>query len=211
MPRSPEKSARRRALRAQRRAIAAARDPQADGLALARHVGALVDALGLPGGAVVTSYDAVPGEPPTEAVNALLGRRGIRVLLPVTLPDLDLDWRDLGDPTAAPLGLDAIALADLVLAPGLAVDRTGTRMGQGGGCYDKALPRRTPGTPVVVLLHPAEVLERSAPLPREVHDQPVDAVITADGLVDLGLTAWRRPPRDEGSGSAGRSHAPRAH
>jgi 5-formyltetrahydrofolate cyclo-ligase len=209
MPRSPEKSARRAALRAQRRALAGARDVRADDRALAQHVGALVEALGLEAGAVVTSYDAVPGEPPTASANAVLVRRGIRVLLPITLPDLDLDWHDLSDPAATPLGLEAMAAADLVLAPGLAVDRHGTRMGQGGGCYDKALPRRSPGTPVVVLLHPGEVVDPSAPLPREAHDQPVDAVLTAAGLLDLGLTPWRHPPPAAGSGPRGRSRGPR--
>ena len=56
-------------------------------------------------------------------------------------------------------GTDAVALADVVLAPGLAVDHQGTRMGQGGGCYDRALPRRRPGTPVLVVLHPGELLD----------------------------------------------------
>lgn len=195
MPRSPEKSARRAALRAKRRELAGARAVGADDEALSHHVGALVDGLGLGAGAVVTSYAAVPGEPPTARANAMLVRRGVRVLLPITRADLDLDWHDLSDPAAPPLGLGAIALADLVLAPGLAVDRHGTRMGQGGGCYDKALPRRSPGTPVVVLLHPGEVVDESEPLPREAHDQLVDAVLTADGLVDLGLTPWRQPRR----------------
>ena len=102
----------------------------------------LLDELGLRAGAVVTSYVAVPGEPPTAALNAALAAHGIRVLVPITLPDFDLDWHDAGDATAAPLGPDAVALADVVLAPGLAVDHHGTRMGQGGGCYDRALPRR---------------------------------------------------------------------
>ena len=87
------------------------------------------------------------------------------------------DRCDASDPRQTRLGLDAVATADLVLAPGLAVDSRGTRMGQGGGCYDRALPRRRPGVPVVVLLHPGEVLgEDEAPLPRREHDQPVDAV-----------------------------------
>ncbi len=206
---SAEKSARRRALRAERRARAATRDAAVDDRALAEHVGTLVEELGLGPGAVVTSYAAVPGEPPTAAVNSGLAARGIRVLLPVTLPNLDLDWHDLSDPGEVPLGLHAIALADLVLAPGLAVDGWGTRMGQGGGCYDKALPRRSPGTAVVVLLHPGELVEAGATLPREAHDQPVDAVVTADGLVDLGITGWRRPPPAAGSGHRGPSRAPR--
>ncbi|HYN68291.1 MAG TPA: 5-formyltetrahydrofolate cyclo-ligase [Ornithinibacter sp.] len=199
MARDPEKSARRTTLRARRRAIAATRDAGADGAVLADHVVALLARLALGPGSVVTSYAAVPGEPPTAALNAALLAGGIRVLLPVTLADLDLDWCDAtGAPgtahAAPPLGRDAVALADLVLAPGLAVDRTGTRMGQGGGCYDRALPRRRPGTPVVVVLHPGELLDAGdPPLPRQAHDQPVDAVVTAEGLTDLGLTPWSRP------------------
>ena len=196
MVRDPVKAARRTALRGKRRGVADARDLAADDAALAEHVEQLVAALGLGRGAVVTSYAAVPGEPPTAGVNAALAERGIRVLLPITLPDLDLDWHDAADPAATPLGPDAVALADLVLAPGLSADRAGTRLGQGGGCYDKALPRRRPGTPVVVLLHPEELLGTDdEPLPRAAHDQPVDAVVTADGLTDLGITRWReRPP-----------------
>lgn len=195
MPRDPEKSARRTTLRARRRELAAARVASDDGAALTAHVTALLDELGLGRGAVVTSYDAVPGEPPTAALNAALAATGIRVLLPITLPDLDLDWYDAADPSCTPLGPDAVSLADVVLAPGLAVDARGTRMGQGGGCYDRALPRRRPGTPVVVLLHPGELVDpEDLPLPWQPHDQPVDAVVTADGLTDLGLSPWRRRP-----------------
>ena len=196
MGRDPVKAARRTALRARRRSVAAARDHGADDVALAGHVEHLVGALGLGRGAVVTSYAAVPGEPPTTAVNATLAAHGIRVLLPITLADLDLDWHDAADPAGTPLGRDAVALADLVLAPGLSVDPSGTRLGQGGGCYDKALPRRRAGTPVVVLLHPEELLGADdEDLPHEAHDQRVDAVLTADGLTDLGLSPWAsRPP-----------------
>jgi 5-formyltetrahydrofolate cyclo-ligase len=199
MPRDPEKSARRTALRARRRELAAARVAADDAVALAAQVTALLDELGLGRGAVVTSYDAVPGEPPTAALNAALAATGIRVLLPITLPDLDLDWYDAADPSSTPLGTDAVSLADVVLAPGLAVDARGTRMGQGGGCYDRALPRRRPGTPVVVLLHPGELVDPGdPPLPRQPHDHPVDAVVTADGLADLGLSPWRRTPPASG-------------
>ena len=192
MARDPEKSARRSALRDRRRRLAASRDGAADGGALSAHVLALLAELGLDRGAVVTSYAAVPGEPPTAALNDALARHGIRVLLPITREDLDLDWHDAEDPMATPLGLDAVAEADLVLAPGLAVDRAGTRMGQGGGCYDRVLPRRRRGTPVVVVLHPGELVgNEEPPLPRRPHDQPVDAVVTADGVVDLELSRWR--------------------
>ena len=132
------------------------------------HVLGLLDELGLGPESVVTSYVALAGEPPTAPLNAALAAHGIRVLVPITLPDFDLDWHDAGDAAESPLGPDAVALADVVLAPGLAVDHRGTRMGQGGGCYDRALPRRRPGTPVVVVLHPGELVDPDEPsLPRD--------------------------------------------
>ncbi|WP_226902052.1 5-formyltetrahydrofolate cyclo-ligase [Phycicoccus mangrovi] len=182
MPQSA-KSVRRKELRARRRAIAAERSAEADAAALARGATDLLDRLRLGPGAVVLSYESVPGEPPTAVLNDALAARGAHVLVPDTLADLDLDWHDLADPAAARLGLDAPGRADLVLAPGLTVGTDGTRMGQGGGCYDKALPRRRTGVPVVVLLHPGELDD--TPLPREEHDVPVDAVLTADGLTVL--------------------------
>ena len=199
MARDPEKSVRRTELRARRRELAAARDLTGDGDRLAGHVLGLLGELGIGAGAVVTSYVAVPGEPPTAPLNAALAAQGIRVLVPITLPDFDLDWADATEESASPLGPDAVALADVVLAPGLAVDRHGTRMGQGGGCYDRALPRRRPGTPVVVLLHPGELVDPAGPaLPHQPHDQPVDAVLTADGVTDLRLSPWRRSPQAGG-------------
>ncbi len=187
MDRDAAKVERRRALRVARRERVASRDPVADADALARMAVAEAERVGLEPGAVVLSYASVPGEPPTGPMNAALAARGLRVLLPITEPDLDLDWHDAEDPFSTPLGRDAPSTADLVLAPGLAVDRRGTRMGQGGGCYDRALPRRRPGVPVLVLLHPGELLDEDRdPLPREAHDQPVDGVLTAEGVLRFG-------------------------
>jgi 5-formyltetrahydrofolate cyclo-ligase len=183
MDRDPAKVERRRARRAARRDLAGTRDPAADSRALAAGAVDLVERLGFGPGAVVLSYASVPGEPPTAELNTALAARGIRVLLPITEPDLDLDWHDADDPAASPLGREAPVLADLVLAPGLAVDTRGTRMGQGGGCYDRALPRRRNGVRVVVLLHPGELVDPDdAPLPRQPHDVAVDGVLTAEGL-----------------------------
>jgi 5-formyltetrahydrofolate cyclo-ligase len=178
-----EKSEVRRRLRARRRGIAAARDGAADGRGLVAAVSALVGRLGLAPGATVLSYESVAGEPPTPELNAWLLAEGYRVLVPDTLPDLDLGWHELtaGDGVVHGLGVEAVGDADLVLAPGLAVDGRGTRLGQGGGCYDRALPRRRAGVPVLVLLHPGEH-EPGATLPRDPHDVPVDGVVTAEGV-----------------------------
>ncbi len=183
MERDRTKTERRRALRAARRERVTRRDPVADADALARGALGVVEEVGLRPGDVVLSYASVPGEPPTGPLNAALAARGLRVLLPITEPDLDLDWHDADDPLSTPLGRDAPSTAALVLAPGLCVDPTGTRMGQGGGCYDRVLPRRRPGVRVVAVLHPGELLGADEePLPREPHDQPVDGVLTAEGL-----------------------------
>ncbi|WP_443607763.1 5-formyltetrahydrofolate cyclo-ligase [Actinoplanes flavus] len=77
---------------------------------------------------------------------------GGRLLLPVLLPDNDLDWaaftgdltpapRGLREPTGPRLGPAGLRHADLILVPALAVALDGTRMGRGGGSYDRALSR----------------------------------------------------------------------
>lgn len=117
------------------------------------------------------------------------------LLLPVLRDDLDLDWavyrgelvaagRGLQEPSGPRLGVDAVATADLVVVPALAVDRRGTRLGRGGGSYDRALARVRPTVPVVALLHDGELCHGD--LPAEPHDRPVTAVITpGEGLMAL--------------------------
>jgi 5-formyltetrahydrofolate cyclo-ligase len=91
--------------------------------------------------------------------------------------------RRQGPPDAAEragwLGVDALATCDLVVTPGLSVDRHGTRLGQGGGCYDRALRHRDPAAPVVTLLHEGEASD--VDLPVDEHDLPVDAYVTTTG------------------------------
>lgn len=169
----------RRERRALRRQIAAERDLDADAQQLVAEVLALLAEHGVGAGATTTLYESLPVEPPTDALLTALDAAGLRVLLPITLPDLDLDWFAYGDPDRTPLGKDAIAGAALVLTPGLSVDRAGTRLGQGGGCYDKALPRRADGIRVHTLLHPGELSQQ--PLPRQEHDVRVDGIVTAEG------------------------------
>lgn len=125
-------------------------------------------------GARVAAYAAV-GTEPVVPVDA-------STLLPVLLPDGDLDWavgpvmpvgRGLREPTGPRLGLDAIGSCDVVLVPALAVDRVGTRLGRGGGSYDRAL-RRAIGLTIAVL-YDDELVER---LPAQPHDVAVRAVVT---------------------------------
>jgi 5-formyltetrahydrofolate cyclo-ligase len=144
--------------------------------------------------ATVAAYVSVGSEPGTGVLLESLTSLGKRVILPVVQPDLDLDWGTWRGPTSlAParygllepvdrLGLDAIATADVVLVPGHAVSATGYRLGQGGGCYDRALTRVPAGTPIVCLLYDEEV---GLDVPVDEHDRPVTAVATPSRWLDL--------------------------
>lgn len=103
----------------------------------------------------------------------------VGVLVPVLREDRDLDWRDW----RAPHGPGRIEDAELVIVPALAVDRTGIRLGRGGGSYDRALGRTD--VDKIALLHDGELAHR---LPAQPHDQRVSGVITPTaGLIRLPL------------------------
>ncbi|MGW0842513.1 5-formyltetrahydrofolate cyclo-ligase [Streptomyces sp. NPDC002787] len=148
----------------------------------------------------VAAYVSVGSEPGTRALLDALRARGVRVLLPVLLPDNDLDWgvyegeaalarvrhgggrMELLEPVGARLGPDAVTTADAVLLPGLAVDARGMRLGRGGGSYDRVLARldRAGTDPaLVVLLYDTEIVDR---VPEEPHDRPVHAAVTPSGV-----------------------------
>jgi 5-formyltetrahydrofolate cyclo-ligase len=149
------------------------------------------------GAARVAGYAPLPDEPggsalPDELAKALPPGG---LLLPALRPDRDLDWvrydgtlaaggmlQAVREPPGARLGLDAIATAEIVFVPALAVDPTGARLGRGGGSYDRALTRVRPGVPVIALLYPDELVPA---VPTQPHDRPVTAVLTPAGLRNL--------------------------
>ena len=150
----------------------------------------------------VAAFVGVRGEPPTLPLLSALHARGVRVLLPILRDDLDLEWADYdGDPGAPRRGAarraaarrarrsgsHGIAEAALVLAPALAVDGAGRRLGQGGGSYDRALARTS--APVLAVVFDDELLES---VPVEAHDRPVGGTLTPAGGVRL---LWRRRAR----------------
>ena len=190
-----DKTALRSRLLAARAAMSPEQRQQA-GLDLGRRTLALLPAR-LP--AVVAGYVSVGAEPGTPALLDALRARGVRVLLPLLQEDNDLDWgvyqgaqslvgarRGLREPGGAPLGPEAVCEADLVLMPGLAVDRRGVRLGRGGGSYDRVLARLAAAgsqAPLVTLLYDDEVLPE---VPAEAHDRPVDAAVTPSKLWRFG-------------------------
>ena len=136
----------------------------------------------------IAVYYSIGSEPGTHGLVFALHKRGSYVLLPVLRPDGDLDWasyegpdsmvpgpRGLLEPGEPPRGVDAVARADAVLVPALAVDGAGRRLGRGGGSYDRALARVGPLVPLIALVYDDELVEH---VPAESHDIPVRATVS---------------------------------
>ncbi len=146
----------------------------------------------VPEGRVVACYLSRGAEPGTlSLVTTLLKRH--RVLVPKVsgvddgTPRLTPNWawftgpRDLAEgalgipePTGPGLGAEALAKADLVIASALTAGEDGSRIGTGGGWFDRALPYRRPEAPVMVLLNDDEVRNH----PQLPHDQRVVWLVT---------------------------------
>jgi 5-formyltetrahydrofolate cyclo-ligase len=128
----------------------------------------------------VAAYVSVGTEPETRGLVYALWKRGTYVLLPLLLGDNDLDWacyegpdslaagpRGLLQPSEPPRGPGAVASADLVIVPALAVDRGGRRLGRGGGSYDRALARVGAAVQTVALIYDGEFLDEVPAGPRD--------------------------------------------
>jgi 5-formyltetrahydrofolate cyclo-ligase len=139
----------------------------------------------------VAAYYSIGSEPETHALLFALWKRGTYVLLPILLPDGDLDWasyegpdslrpgpRYLTEPAEPPRGVGAVSSADLVLVPALAVDHSGVRLGRGGGSYDRALARVGTPVPTVALLYDSEFVPH---VPSGAHDQRVRLIARPAG------------------------------
>jgi 5-formyltetrahydrofolate cyclo-ligase len=143
----------------------------------------------------VCAYVPIGAEPGSPAMLDALVDLGLRVLLPVTHADQPLCWGDyrpgelvdaafgLREPAAPHLEPDAVALAQVILVPALAVDRRGVRLGRGAGFYDRSLQLAAPGVRLVAVVRDDELVDR---LPAERHDvQMTHALTPRAGLVAL--------------------------
>src|ERR1700753_289970 len=120
----------------------------------------------------VAAYYSTGTEPDTRGLIFALWKRGSYVVLPVLLPDGDLDWASYEGPDSlapGPHGLlqpvepargrETVTRADVVLVPALAADGRGGRLGRGGGSFDRALARVFGVVPTIALLYDDELLD----------------------------------------------------
>lgn len=115
------------------------------------------------------------------------------VVLPVVMgDDLPLDLRvweqgaaleEAGFGTLAPSDFAPRAEPDVVLMPLLGFDKHGTRLGYGGGYYDRTLAHMNKRPKLIGLAFAAQELDA---IPREEHDVPLDAIITENGVRHFG-------------------------
>ncbi|MCH4209037.1 5-formyltetrahydrofolate cyclo-ligase [Bifidobacterium sp.] len=144
--------------------------------------------------ALVAAYVSMGTEVPTLPMIDALRTQGLRMLVPRLGSGLQIGWGELRDkaglepmprtasgglrprePHGATLGPRALHDAELIIVPALAVDEQGSRLGRGGGWYDRALAERNTRARILAVCWPWEVVH--GPLPRQDHDVPVDAVL----------------------------------
>lgn len=185
---SGTKAALRHVLRSARRAIAddvreAAHRRMARSLMCLRE--------GLAAGGYVALYAASPGEAdPTGLVDLVPDQdfafprvHGAQLELVACAPgDLVAGYRGILEP---PPRHRAIPLSQvrMLVVPGLAFDRAGHRLGQGGGHYDRLVARLRASAYPGLIVGLAYALQVVPEVPHEAHDERVDVVVTEDGLV----------------------------
>lgn len=143
----------------------------------------------------VAAYCSAPDEPDTEPLLAALAADGIQVYVPVCEPEYQLSWvrwvpgvelvRSPRAPVMEPVGprrgLELFDEVATLFIPALAIDADGLRLGQGGGYYDRFLPRLEQFPVQVAALVYDEELVASGTFSVAPHDMPVDLVITPGG------------------------------
>lgn len=144
-------------------------------------------------GDIVALYWRIRDEIDCQPILVRLVDGGQPVCLPVVLgADQPLElrlWQE-GEPlypsgfgTLAPSPLAPKVEPDIVLMPLLGFDKHGTRLGYGGGYYDRTLAAAVKRPKLVGLAFACQEIED---IPRDAHDIPLDAVVTEEGARHFG-------------------------
>lgn len=188
MPLSVDKTA----LRAQMRALTSTLDP-ATQAGESRAICTALQRLLVPSRRVLL-YAPLPGEVDIWPIFDWLLEHGIEPALP------QVDWeretmaaasydgvREALIPTGPGLVQPADhaeifepASLDVVVAPGLAFDASGGRLGRGGGYYDRFLAGIPERVRIIGVGFDAQVVDA---VPREPHDRVMDVVVTGRGVI----------------------------
>ena len=140
----------------------------------------------------IASYISYGDEPNTTELNARLLKNGKSLYLPRIIGE-ELEWvqwqgdanqlapsklsKNILEPTGP--AISDQSKIELIVVPALRIDRSGYRLGQGGGYYDRALPKLAAWR--IGLVYAGEL--NSEELPHEPHDIPMDAAASPSILV----------------------------
>ena len=173
------------------RASAAKSEPNADEM-LAEFAEQLVENLALEKDMIVSGYYPIRTELSPLLLMDKLKTLGLKTALPTTPeagnPLVFYLWQS-GDAliegaygTSEPPSSAPQVTPDCLLAPLLAFDKAGGRLGYGGGFYDRSIAeiRSTkPKTKSVGIAYAAQEVDQ---VPTDTHDTPLDAVLTEQGF-----------------------------
>lgn len=133
----------------------------------------LVKALRLANPAVTICYPACYSEGMMVFVKVEQGENPLFMQNPSAVFPLD------SIPKERIVELDAI---NLMIVPGVAFDESCRRLGQGGGYYDRILPKLSPDCLTLGVAFDEQIVEK---VPYDVHDKRVDYVVTPTRIIRL--------------------------
>lgn len=64
----------------------------------------------------------------------------------------------------------------MIIVPLVAFDRTGARLGYGGGCYDRYLPTLSPACQIIGIAFDEQRVDH---VPTDAHDLPLSHIVSA--------------------------------
>ena len=150
---------------------------------------AILKAPEIVGASTIASYVSYEFEPSTVEINEAFLREGKTLVLPRINGD-HLEWvkwdgnpsnlttkKKISEPLGAPI--EDLLKIDVIVVPALRIDQAGFRLGQGGGYYDRALPKLNAWK--IGLVYAGEL--NSEELPHEAHDIPLDAAASPSIIV----------------------------
>ncbi len=135
---------------------------------------------------VITSYYPFAGEPNLINLNEALFKSGKTLLLP-RIVDKKMEFAKYEGNLVTrgkfhePSGNVFFGEINVALIPALAIDSSGTRLGQGGGYYDQFLVKTSAYR--IGIIHERELSNKA--LPKEWFDQTVEAIATENGLTRI--------------------------
>ena len=143
---------------------------------------------------VIHIFISRPEEPDTRPVIEHCWNNGKKVAVPVVLPNtfnlFHSEIKSFESLISGTYGIQEPSpesrikmtpdMFDLVIVPGVAFDRNGKRLGHGKGYYDRFL--ELTGAFRLALAFDCQLLKT---LPTELHDVPVNAILSESGIVEI--------------------------